>query len=157
VISEIAISKTPNSDTNLTIDPATGTWTFQFCGLGTSCAIASGSATVARGRLVRREALEVALYTFKYDPSITAMVAYMPSLPGQTASSLLYFQASNFAQQLREPLSKTLPLATPPLPTETDSVEKATIDKLTLSDVFSYTLTGLQDGSAALLLAPIAA
>lgn len=159
VISEVAISKTPNSETDMSVVPASGTWTFQFCGLqtsGGSCSI-PGTATIARGRLVRREALEVALYTFKYDPSITAMIAYMPPPSGQSASSLLYFQASNFAQQLREPLDKTLPRATPPLPTQSDAAEQPTIDKLTLPDVFSYSLDPLDDGSAALLLEPIAA
>lgn len=155
VISEIAISKTPNSDSDLTINPASGMWTFQFCGLGASCAIAAGDATVTRGRLVRREALKVALYTFKYDPAISSIVAYMPPPPGQTATTLLYFQASNFGQQLNEPLKKTLLLATPPLPSQADSTEVAMIDKLTLPNVFSYQLTGLEDGTAALVLAPV--
>src|SRR5581483_5836908 len=38
---------------------------YTLCGLGSGCSIASGKATVARGTLVRREILELALYTFK--------------------------------------------------------------------------------------------
>lgn len=155
VISEVAISKTPNSNTDLTIDPTRGAWTYQFCGSGNACAIAPGEGSVTRGRLVRREALEVALYTFKYDPAITSVIAFLPPPPGQTDSTLLYFQASNYAPQLREPLDRTLPLAKPPLPTQTDAAEKATIDKLTLSDLFSYQLEALVKGGAALLLVPV--
>ena len=38
-----------------------------------------------RGRLVRREALEVALYTFKFVPAIKSIVAFMPPPAGSTA------------------------------------------------------------------------
>ena len=47
---------------------------YTFCGLGQHCSIASGTPSSLRGRLVRREALEVALYTFKFVPSIDSSV-----------------------------------------------------------------------------------
>jgi hypothetical protein len=154
-ISHIAVRKKENSDTNIEVDPTGGTWTDQLCGLGTSCSIASGAATDMRGRLVRREALEVALYTFKFEPAIKSVVAFMPPPPGQTASTLLYLQKANLTQQLAQPLSVTLPLAKPPLPTVADATEAATIDKLTLPSTYSYTVQGLQDNSALLILNPI--
>src|SRR5581483_10408740 len=55
-------------------------------GRGSHCSIASGEATPTRGRLVRREALEVALYTFKFAPSIDSVAAFMPPAPGQSTS-----------------------------------------------------------------------
>lgn len=39
---------------------------FNLCGVGRDCSIAEGSPTQERARLLRREALELALYTFKY-------------------------------------------------------------------------------------------
>jgi len=51
-------------------------------------------------------------------------------------------------------LQKTLPLETPPLPTASDKLEKSTIDKLTLPHIFTYQLTALQTGGAALILDP---
>ncbi len=154
-ISAIAIQKNATSTNGIQIFYTPNTWTDEFCGLGTNCAISTGKATVTRGQLVRREALEVALYTFKFAPAITSLVAYLPPPPGSAATTLLYFQKSQLTRELSEPLDKTLTLKTPPLPSVSDTVEEATINKLTLPDVFSYSLTQLQDGSAALVLAPI--
>jgi len=156
-ISEVAVRKTPTSNANIAFYATTGTWTDEFCGLGPSCSISSGDSTVLRGRLVRREALEVALYTFKFTPAINSLVTFMPPPPGETATTLLYFQKSDLTHQLSEPLDKTLPLATPPLPTSSDKSEAATIDRLTLPVFYTYSLAQLQDGSAALVLDPVAA
>lgn len=156
LVSHIAVRATPNSTKDVQLFSSGSTWTDQFCGLGNACSIASGQATTTRGQLVRREALEVALYTFKFEPSIDSVVAFMPPPPGQTTAPLLYLQRSNLSTELSQPLSKTLPLKTPPLPTSTDPREKATIDRLTLPAVYSYTYQGLQDSSALLILDPIA-
>ena len=56
----------------------------QLCGLGSECSIATGTRDRARERLVRREALELALYTFKYVPSVNAVIAYMPPPPARS-------------------------------------------------------------------------
>ena len=153
-ISNIAVRETAQTDKGIQIINSGGVWVDQFCGLSPSCAISSGKATVSRGRLVRREALEVALYTFKFVPSISSIVAFMPPPPGSTASTLLYLQKANLTKQLSQPLTKTLPLATPPLPTSPDTAEASTIDKLTLPAVYKYQLQQLQDASALLVLNP---
>ena len=89
------------------------------------CSIASGQATEPRGRLVRREALEVALYTFKFVPSINSIVAFMPPPPGSTADDApLPAEGRRSRSSSPQPLDKTLPLATPPLPTAPDPTEK---------------------------------
>ena len=106
---------------------------------------------------MRREALEVALDTFKFVPSIDSIVAFMPPPPGQTTTTLLYLQKSNLKEELSQPLSKTLTLPRPPLPTDPDTSETATIDRLTLPAVYSYQLPQLQDGSALLILDPVPA
>jgi hypothetical protein len=153
-ISNIAVRETAQTNKGIQIINSGGVWVDQFCGLSPSCAISSGKATVSRGRLVRREALEVALYTFKFVPSISSIVAFMPPPPGSTASTLLYLQKANLTKQLSQPLAKTLPLATPPLPTSADTAEASTIDKLTLPAVYKYQLQQLQDASALLVLNP---
>jgi hypothetical protein len=157
-ISNIAVrttsqAKKPNG-TGIQVIPSSGAWVDQLCGLSPSCSIASGHPTILRGRLVRREALEVALYTFKFVPGISSVVAFMPPPPGANASTVLYLQKANFAKQLAEPLSKTLPLARPPLPSAPDSKEAQTIDRLTLPAIYHYSLQQLQDASALLVLNP---
>ena len=47
-------------------------------------------------------------------------------------------------------------VASPPLPTDADNAERARIDKLTLPHMFTYELTALQTGGAALVLDPAA-
>jgi hypothetical protein len=154
-VSNIAVKKKAASAAGIEIIPSASTWKEQLCGIGGSgCSIASGKPTETRGRLVRREALEIALYTFKFLPAIKSIVAFMPPPAGSPPSTLLYLQRQNLTKQLDEPLSKTLPLAKPPLPTDSDAKEAPTIDKLTLPAVYSYNYQQLQDASALLVLNP---
>ena len=153
-IKAIAVRKAPQSNTGIAIFGSDKTTDYTFCGLGSHCSIATGQATQTRGRLVRREALEIALYTFKFAPSIDSIAAFMPPPPGQTTTSMLYLRKDDLKDQLHQPLSKTLPLPTPPLPTAADQAEKVAIDKLTLPHMFTYQLTALQTGGAALILDP---
>ena len=154
-VSNLAVKKAAKSTAGIQIIPSGKTWTDQLCGIGgTGCSIPTGQPSVTRGRLVRREALEVALYTFKFVPSIQSIVAFMPPPAGQNPSTLLYLQKQNLEKELSQPLDKTLPLKTPPLPTSPDLKEKATIDKLTLPAIYSYNYQQLQDASALLVLNP---
>jgi hypothetical protein len=153
-IKAVAVRKAPQSNTGIAIYGTDRTKDYTLCGLGARCSIAGGKATVPRGLLVRREALELALYTFKFVPSIDSIAAFMPPPPGQTSSSILYLDKTDLEDQLHQPLDKTLPLDTPPLPTAADKPEQATIDKLTLPHMFTYKLTALQTGGAALVLDP---
>jgi len=127
---------------------------YTFCGLGTHCSIATGTPSTDRGRLVRREALEVALYTFKFVPAVNSVIAFMPPAPGATTSDLLFLRKENYKQELSRPLGETLRLREPPLPTQADNLEATTIDALTLPSIFTYQLTALQTGGAALVLNP---
>jgi len=153
-IKAIAIRKAPQSNAGIEVLTSNKSEMYTFCGLGTHCSIASGTPTSLRGRLVRREALEVALYTFKFVPSIDSVIAFMPPAPNSSTSSLLFLRKENFKNELSQPLGQTLKLRQPPLPTQTDTVEANTIDQLTLSSIFSYELTALQTGGAALVLDP---
>jgi hypothetical protein len=153
-IKAVAVRKAPQSNTGIAIYGTTKETNYTLCGLGEHCSISTGEATQTRGRLVRREALELALYTFKFAPSVDSVAAFMPPPPGQTTSSILYLRKDDLKDQLHQPLNKTLPLDTPPLPTAADNIEKATIDKLTLPHMFTYELTALQTGGAALILDP---
>jgi hypothetical protein len=155
IVSNIAVKRMPKSDAGIQILPSGKTWVDQLCGIGsTSCSIPSGTPSLIRGRLVRREALEVALYTFKFVPAINSIIAFMPPPSGQPPTTALYLQKADLTRELSQPLAKTLPLATPPLPTDPDTKEAATIDKLTLPAVYQYNYQQLQDASALLVLNP---
>ena len=153
-VSTIGIRVSPSSSIFSRIVPTTGAIEEQLCGLGTVCSIPSGKSTPGRERLLRREALEVALYTFKYVPSVSAVIAYLPPAAGQTPTTVLYLEKANLRQQLSEPLSKTLPLGTPPLPTTPDPKESAAIDRLTLPVEYRFGYESIGKDTEALILTP---
>jgi hypothetical protein len=153
-VSTIAIHPTTQSQNFTRVFSASNTYQDQFCGFGDYCAIKGGKASVSRERLVRREALEMALYTFKYLPQVNSVIAYLPPPPGHPPSTLLLLERSGLRTQLEQPVTSTLPLAKPPLPENPDAAEAKRIDKLTLPLQYSYQYEPLSDGTVALLLAP---
>ena len=153
-VSTIGIRSTPTAQTLSRILATTGIVQQQFCGLGASCSISRGTATSTRERLVRREALEIALYTFKFVPSINGVLAYMPPPPGQAPTTLLFLERSGLSKQLSEPIRKTLPLAAPPLPSSPDTSESGTIDKLTLPIEYGFQFQLLPNKTQAIILTP---
>ena len=138
--------------------PVNGGDTVQYslCGLGDNCAIATGKPSVQRGTLVRREILELALYTFKYMGGIKNVIAFMPPTPGAPPKYVVFLQRDALDDQLHAPLTKTLGPKTP-LPSTISRNEQQTIDATTESRVYSFSLSQAQQGDAILVLAPLPA
>jgi hypothetical protein len=138
-------------------------WAYVLCGFGTSCAIAEGKPSVQRYDLLRREALELALYTFKYNHGIQSVLTYMPpakkaSSSGAATSSLIFLRRADVKQALDAPLRLTLP---PPkshlTPGQMSAAELARVRRLTDSRVFNFQFQQLADGTAIVVLDPIKA
>ncbi len=131
------------------------TWTYSMCGAGPDCSIATGTPTRARFRLVAREGLELALYTFRFDPGVGSVVIYFPPPQGYDFDTrVFYYVRSDLTHELSEPLARTLPLTVPPLPSAPDAAEGSRIDRLTLPRLFAYSVTRLSDGTSELTLSP---
>jgi len=124
---------------------------YQLCGTGKACAIGQGKASVARGRLVRREALQLALLTFKYVPNVTHVIEFMPPPPGSQPSLVTYFEKNDLKSQLSQPLANTLSAKTPGVNSITPA-EATRIDDLTTGHVYTFTFRTTQLGDAVLLL-----
>ena len=58
-----------------------------LCGDGPNCTINEGKPSDARGKVLRREALELALYTFRYVDDTDSVVAFFPPGKGQEADA----------------------------------------------------------------------
>jgi hypothetical protein len=129
---------------------------FSLCGLGPSCSIATGTASVARGRLVRREILELALYTFRYVSGINNVIAFMPPKRGSAPQYVVYLQRSDLATELHVPLVDTLRSKTP-LANTIPAREVTLVDSTTESRLYSFSLSQAQQGDAILVLAPLPA
>ena len=129
---------------------------YTLCGLGPSCTIATGKASVARGRLVRREILELALYTFRYVGGIDNVIALMPPSSATKAPVVVYLRRSDLGAELSVPLRDSLATRAPS-PATMSKPETQLVDATTGSRAYSFSLTRAQDGNTILVLAPLAA
>ena len=145
------VLRAKNTGDRVTVFNSNDSRLFQRCGTGASCAIGEGKATVARGRLVRREALQLALLTFKYVPGVSHVIEFMPPPPGSQPSLVTYFEKQDLKPQLSNPLRTTLSAKTPGVNTMTPA-ESARIDQVTTGHVYTFTFRTTQLGQAVLLL-----
>jgi hypothetical protein len=144
--------------------PAGSTIVYNLCGEGSSnCSIGVGKPSANRLLLLRREALELALYTFEYIPGAQTVVATLP--PGYTVQRsgqksvtkpldiALAFDRSELSYWLNHPLRATLPEAIPPTVSQIGkSKEAELVSVLTGHGMFSETTQSAQDGSTVITL-----
>ena len=149
---------------------------FNLCGIGgKNCAIGTGTPSTARLLLLRREALELALYTFRYIHGVENVVAILPpghaaqtstltkSLPtsNSAASSKLVNMAVLFERQalaplLSHPLTYSLLEPFPPTVAEMPKAPEAgLVDQVTANGLFSEQVQQAQDGSSLIVLDPL--
>jgi len=139
---------------------------YNICGLGASDCELSGTASTDRELLLQREALELALYTFKYIPSTQNVLAVLP--PGHTVTSsgtsstsvtvTVLFVRSELASLLKKPLDKTLssyPLDVSELPLWSQTNEAELVDEITSEGLFTSQVESQQEGGSLLVLSPI--
>ena len=145
--------------------PLSGSTTvvYNLCGEGSSnCSIGVGQPSAARLLLLRREALELALYTFKYISGTQVVVAVLP--PGYTTHKsvtkpldlALAFDRGELAPWLGRPLRNTLPEALPPTVSQMASAPEAElVSVITAHGLFSEKTAQAQDGSTVITLSPL--
>ena len=162
----VAIQNDPEgASDDISIVPTENSVMFVLCGLGPRCSIREGEPSEERHQLLRREALELALYALKYSKA-SSVIALLPPRPDaadtgtgtqaeQNPSTALFFERKDFKRELDVPLRRTLLSAEPPQVAEISSLEGPTIDRLTTPHLFSYEFQQAQEGSAILILAPL--
>ena len=130
---------------------------YEMCGLGPRCSIDEGKATPARLRLLRREALELALYTFHYT-GVGSVVTFLPPKKGERPQWVFLFLRTQFEEQgiLAKPLDAILAEPTPPPAAAIPATEAATIDGITELDLYRYRYTSDQQGGVLLVFDPAA-
>ena len=150
---------------------------YNLCGLGAndnSCAIGQGTPSADRLLLLRREALELSLYTFRYLPFVENVIAILPPGYTQQASTLsptppsstapstqpldlaVLFDREELQPFTQHPLLQTLPLKYPPSVGELSlwrqTSDAAIVDQLTAHAIFTDQFQHAQDGSYLLVL-----
>ena len=143
---------------------------YNVCGLGAKSCELAGTATTTRMLLLRREALELALYTFRYIKASQNVVVVLP--PGHTVSATgtgagstpvtvaVAFVRKQLTPWLAVPLSRTL-AQYPPDVTQLSlwsrSVEAGFVDQVTAHALFSSQVEAQQVGGTLLVLTQLPA
>jgi hypothetical protein len=166
---QIAV-RDPNSGTLSAVGGSTAV--YNLCGLGSGCTIAGGTPSAARLLLLRREALELALYTFRYISGIQNVVAVLP--PGHTVQTCtgicsqpnppkttkavdlaVVFQRQSLQRFLQQPLHDTLPEELPPTVSQMEGAPEAElVSVITGQALFQQQLVQSQTGGNVLVLSP---
>ncbi|MGH2892839.1 MAG: hypothetical protein ACRDPM_06155 [Solirubrobacteraceae bacterium] len=150
---------------------------YNLCGQHSSnCSIGIGKPSTNRLLLLRREALELALYTFKYLGDTQNVVAILPPGHTETAATLskqppssartqtttkpvdiaVLFVRQEVTPLLRDPLNQILPEQTPPSVAQMPKAPEAgLVDQFTARGLFSEQLQQAQDGSNLIVLNPL--
>jgi hypothetical protein len=153
-ISDIAITRTlqPTQASDILKAVSTEkTAMYVLCGSGgpPGCNIKEGEPSKARTDVLRREALELALYTFRYLDETDSVVAFFPP---KDLEQVMYFTKSDLADQLHVPLRQTLARPKGPIPASLSTRERRLIDELTAPRQFSGSLREERNGANALML-----
>lgn len=149
---------------------------YNVCGLGSSNCALTGKPSAARLLLLRREALELALYTFRYISGTENVIAMLPPGRTQTTSALasasgshpvtsskpitlaVLFVKPELQPWLGTPISKTLaqfPPEVSQLPLWTPTNEASLVDQVTAHGLFSSSIESQQGGGNLLVLKSI--
>jgi hypothetical protein len=152
VVDGIAFTRTPFRKIGSPFkqfEPSGSTVAYVFCGTAPKCGLPSTGAedTVP---LLRRETLELALYTFKYSPSVQSIVGLLP--PAGNANYAIYLRRKNFEKELSRPLDATLPQHKVLSYEQLSPVEKATVDRLTVKSTYQSQFSQGANGRTLLVL-----
>lgn len=130
---------------------------YEMCGFGDpqrNCGVASSS-EANPAELLRREALELALYTLKYVPGTNAVLTYFPGSANPQAPTIAVFITRNDVKKsLHLPLARTLKTRKIELGAGLQVPDSGHV--ATLANVFTTSYQTLpSDGTAALTLTPV--
>ena len=145
---------------------------YTLAGFGKDGRLEDTTPSKARRRLLRREALEMSLYSFRYLPDVEMVVALLPPAPaaeqvhkdpqartaeGKKAkpepfqAQALFWRRADLRKQLETPLATTMAVTAPGIDTVEPSEAKR-IDELTLDNLYTFDHIQQQDGSIYLVL-----
>jgi hypothetical protein len=139
---------------DIAVHDANDAISFGLCGLGKECAIAEGEASADRFTLLRRQALELSLYTFKYVDEVDSVVVFMPPTPKGQSNGAVFLRREDLADELRSPLRHTLPSPQAPAIGAMSEAEQSSVVRLTQSAIYAFEFQLSPDGSPLLILSP---
>jgi hypothetical protein len=136
----IAVRKAPEQGGDIQIHDDKGL-IYQLCGLGQNCSIENGKPSKERTFLLRREGLELALYSFRY-LDVKQVVVLIPPPPGKEQTIALYFRRDDVRAELNRPLTSSLVPRAPTVNNVTLSPDATLVDQATDDSFFVFSLMG---------------
>jgi hypothetical protein len=133
---------------------SSGTVMYTLCGLGERCSIPEGQATTARGALLRREALELALYSFRYVDGVDSVLVLLPPRPDGQAATAVFLERPDVRAELSKPLNETFTAPLAPDAGAIETEELHVIERVTRPRLYTYGYLQGQDGSPIMVLTP---
>jgi hypothetical protein len=135
---------------DITVFPVGNGIMYSMCGFGKNCGITETGATTL---LLKREALELSLVTFKSDSAVDTVTTLLP--PTQQGAVAVIFKRSELAGWIRQPVSKLLPEPGPFKPGSVSDAEAQRIGLIEDPALFLFDAAQGADGNAYLRLDPI--
>ena len=145
-------SKGLAEEDDIAVYPANAVISFGLCGTRSKEQCEVGKKVSSEQQtLLRRQALELSLYTLKYVDSIDSVVVFMP--PEAKGQSTVFLRRSDVSDELDQPLSSLLPTAKPKVG-GLSSLEEGQVLRLTRTRTYSAEMQASPDGSPVLILTP---
>lgn len=123
---------------------------YQLCGLGPDCSIDRGRPSRRRTFLLKREGLELALYSLHY-LRVKQVVVLLPPPRGHAQTVAMYFRESDVKDQLARPLTTSLAPRAPSVTTVTKSPDAALVHQSTSTN-YLFSLMGSSFNDRAFLV-----
>ena len=145
-------SKGLAEEEDIDVYPGNSVISFGLCGTKSKeqCEVAATNAE--RDTLLRRQALELSLYTLKYVDDVDSVIVFMPP-SAKAPSSTVFLRRSDLAEELDRPLISLLPTTRPKVGALT-TLEEGQIRRLTQSRTYAAEVQPSPDGSPVLILTP---
>jgi hypothetical protein len=146
-------SKGLAEEDDIAVYPGGSIVSFGLCGTQSKeqCEVLPSSAD--RETLLRRQAIELSLYTLKYVDDVDSVMVFMPPSPKSESSSTVFLRRADVADELDHPLSSLLPTAKPTVGA-LNSLEEGQILRLTQTRTYAAEVQASPDGSPILILSP---
>jgi hypothetical protein len=134
--------------------PATSTVMYTLCGLGDACTLQDGRPSEGHIALLRREALELALYSFKYIDGVDSVLVLLPPRADSQVVTAVFLERTDVRAELSKPLDRTLTAPLTPGVGEMTADELLTLNRLTQRRFYEYGFERAPDGTPVMILSP---
>jgi hypothetical protein len=147
---------TPTSDAQQLLEGNTAMFTLCGSAADGKCGI-PGTPSTERGVLLHREAIELALYSFRYVKDVDQVVVLLPPAPANQPSPdrAMLFRRSQLKAQVQRPLAETLAPKQLNPAAAAQQPDVKLVQLLTDASLYGRTLSQAQDTTVLLVLAPL--